>query len=197
MRILSCRTCPRRPTCLPAYASGECLAAFEDSVRQRELPEGRALVHQDDPFLGYYAVRSGALKAVVAASDGIDGVIMFLYPGDIAGLGAMTHRWPKSLVTLGPTRLCWIPEHAAKRPELAGRLTSLIEDRLQRMYRARIMRTSLHSAKRLAAFLIDAAYRLAHAPEAWFELPMLQREIASYLGLATASTNRALRELQQ
>lgn len=193
-----CRNCPCRPNCLPARVTGGPLAAFEGAIKQRELQQRHTLVREGDPFRGYYAVRSGSLKALAAGKDGTDSVIMFLFPGDIAGLGAVSHRWPKSLIALESTQLCWIPESVANQGGLESRLSWLIGVRLRRIYLAHINRASRVSARRLAAFLAEVGSRLApDGPEKRFELPMHQREIASYLGLTTEATNRAFGALRK
>lgn len=191
-----CRKCPCRLNCLPAQATGAPLSAFEGAITQKKLTRGSVLVRIGDPFRGYYAIREGTLKAVVSSANGDEGIGMFLYPGDIAGLGAVTHRWPKSLVALEPSQVCWIPESAAESSTLRSRLTWLIGVRLRRLYLAHMNRASQPRAKRLAGFLIEVAGRVAGAGESGFRLPMTQADIGSYLGLTQESTNRAFRELE-
>lgn len=201
-----CRRCPLRKQCLPANLNSSNLVEFERSVHSINIPKKRILVRSGERANSVFAVRSGVLKGLASTSlgmgtmmkiFGVEHIVTFMYPGDLAGLAATSGRWPGSLVALQDASLCQIPNSAIMSHGLLRRLIRLTGDRLQDVYRLHVALATYSSSKRLAMFLMNAGYGLGETPPTMdFYLPMSQSDIANYLGLRTESVNRAFKQLR-
>ncbi|HYW77850.1 MAG TPA: helix-turn-helix domain-containing protein [Gammaproteobacteria bacterium] len=195
-----CRDCPLLPRCIPAHLGGGELAAFERSIEQYSVVPGRVLVRRGDPFTTYVAVRQGLLKAMIPSVTGEERIGMFAYPGDIAGFGAQSGRWPGTLVAVVQSTVCHIPRSAIATLALKDRVIHLTAQRLHAIYDYHISITGGASReRRLARFLLDAARGLAATTPSRprFQLRISQHDLGTHLGMTKESVNRAFAGLKQ
>ncbi len=197
----SCHACRFKPECLPAELDGEPLNAFERNVLRQSRPvkAGQVLVRQGEEMHALYALRVGALKAVITTADGTERVIGFRFPGAIIGLAEPEQtQWARTFVALEDAWLCRIPMDAVTE-HLRRQLVKLMSHQLRQEYNYHLNLAFKSTAEKVGAFLLelsDTWHRRQLAAQR-FTLPMHYTDMASYLGMRHESVCRTLGSLEQ
>lgn len=197
----ACGACLFKPHCLPAGLDGHALAGFERAVERwrRPLAAGQVLVRQGDAKNALYALRIGALKAVIDSADGNERVLAFYFPGAVIGLPEPDlDAWARTLIALEDTWICRIPLHSLD-DVVFRQLVKLMSQSLRHEYQFHLTLTSRTGADKLALFLLEISEsrRRRHLSDHRFQLPMSYMDVASYLGMRHESLSRSLAELQR
>jgi len=159
------------------------------------------LWRQGEGFRGLFIVTQGSLKLVERASDGIDTVAGFRFPGDLLGLDALADgRHADEAVALEPLGVCRIDwDRVAEADRYAALDRELLLRQAGEARRLRRQRRSLHrgAVAALEDCLAEIRQALAVDADTPLRLPMSGAELASFLGIATETVSRALRQLER
>lgn len=105
-----CTQCALRPSTLFGCLPVEVLEDIHAPIEHLSLPPKAALYREGDPGRFIYTVRSGLLKLVQRAPNGISRIVGLLRQGDAAGLGALGgFHYLHGAEALYPTEVCRIP----------------------------------------------------------------------------------------
>jgi len=174
--------------------------------RARSLRRGAVLLRENDRTADLFVLSSGMMMSYVLLHDGSRQILRFLFPGDLAGAGALAYATsPESVVALADSVVCLfdraqVAAVMARHPRLALAMTAIdqaeraaMTDRL-----AGLGRTSAQA--RIAAVLLDIRDRMRRSGEEverGFALPLTQEEIGDASGLTAVHVNRMLRQLEE
>jgi CRP/FNR family transcriptional regulator len=198
MVVVDCASCLRSLGCWPAAAA---TAAQPQAVRLPTLAAGAALWRQGDAFRGVFVVTQGCLKLVERATDGIDTVAGFRFPGDMLGLDAVGDGLhADDAIALQPLTVCRIDwDRSAEADRYAALDREFLARQASEARRLRAQRRSLHrgAVAALSDCLAEIRAALAVEPDASLRLPMSGADLASFLGLAEETVSRSLRQLEE
>ena len=194
-----CLVCPVQG-CL-GRSNGESFSGWTDTLgpRQAVMPGSAPLFRAGERPMAIYSVRGGCLKTATVDADGNEHIRGFYLPGDIIGLDALgMSRHLSTATAVIPSQVCVAPLHELRRsldrdPMLAQRL---LERSGQQLAMALAISGNFTAEQRIAAFLIYMQQRLP-TPSGALRLPMPQRDIGSYLRLATETVCRTLKGFAQ
>lgn len=189
-----CSACASRSLSLCAGLDDRGMAALHAIGRRRTLSAGQVLSWAGDPAIVCANLVSGVLKVARQEAGGQAQIVGLLFPGDFAGDPFAT-RATDTIAALTEADLCVYPRAALAgtldRHPVAARL--LLRRTLATLAGARRSLPMLAHARadaRIAAFLIDMAYRSGVADDAEFQLPLSRGAIAEVLGLAIETVSR-------
>lgn len=196
-----CLICNLRRLCVGEGLDAQALSQMS-FVRCRRTPvlSGHSLVWEGDQFDTLYAVRSGVLKSMSMDAEGNERVRGFHFPGELIGLDALhggVHL--SSVESLTDSEICELPFSSLDRalqnlPPLRRHLMGLLSRHLAI---ALSQCGDFTAEQRIAAFLIDMAYRQSPpSTSPPLRLDMSRRDIANYLRLATETVSRVLTRLR-
>jgi CRP/FNR family transcriptional regulator len=170
----------------------------------RDVPAGRAIFRQGGKPECLFDIISGTLKLSQVSEDGRQIILGFPSSGELVGLtGGKEYRYAAE--TLTPTRLRLIRWTAFYRQLLQDRaarekLLGWI-DAQEEMTHEHIAMLALQSPlAKLAAFLlrqISRQKRGSGTDHVIIDLPMTQRDIATYLEIAPETCSRAMKKLRE
>ncbi|MGF6754129.1 helix-turn-helix domain-containing protein [Paraburkholderia sp. GAS42] len=201
-----CSTCSMRQLCMPQGLRAEDLPKLEALIcNARTVRRGEALYRTGDPFDNLYAVRSGALKTVMAHRLGREQVTGLKLAGEPLGLdGISTDHHACSAVALEDSSVCIVPYPALKRlcreiGSMQDRLHKLMGDQIVREAKQMMVLGSQSADERVAAFLVDVSERNAQRGYSSneFNLRMTREEMGSYLGITLETVSRTLSRFQK
>jgi CRP/FNR family transcriptional regulator len=164
--------------------------------RHAVIPGAPALFAAGDRLRSIYSVRAGCLKTYTVDSAGNEHIRGFHLPGDIIGLDAIHGgRCRSTVAAVVPSQVCVAPLAELGRalvasPQLAQRLT---EAASRELALALAIGGAFIAEQRMAAFLMHMKGRL-DSRDGLLRLPMPQRDIGSYLRLATETVCRTLKQ---
>lgn len=175
------------------------------TVSQRRVRAGQYLYRTGQPFHALYLVYAGFLKTRELAEDGREQVTGFRMHGDLLGVEAIgLDHHPCDAVALADSTVWVLPyppvlEACAEVPELQVRLAAALADEIRRDRSWMLTIGTLPAERRVAAFLLDLADRLAKLGFSGhhFILRMGRADIASFLALTHETVSRALSRLEQ
>jgi len=200
---IQCSTCNLRAGCLPAELEGQALANFERHVRHlhRPVKAGEVLVHQGSSVQSLFALRVGALKAVISSANGDENVVGFRFPGSVIGLiESEQPHWRRSYIAVVDSWVCHIPASAIQAENGVRRqLIRLMGARLREKHNVHLQLASNKGDRKLLSFLIQMSdnHRARGLSASRFYLPMTYIDLASYLGMRHESVSRTLAQLQE
>lgn len=204
---VTCQNCALYPTArVLGLEQFDCSTLNEVVLRDHPVTKNETLYQKGDPFRYLYLVHSGACASYASMASGIDRVMGFYLPGEIAGLSSIgqTH-YSHTTVTLEKGSICRLDY-------------SLLDTRISTNELLRVQHYLLHAAadyanqlqwerslmglqtaeQRVTAFLLNILNRLRKRGLPWqdFRLPMSRSSMAEYLGLASETVIRVLQALQ-
>lgn len=171
------------------------------ALQRVRLRRGEALYRQGDRCTRLNVVRSGALKSVACAPDGLAQVVAFHLAGEVAGIeGWPAGRHLATAVALEDTEVqVWAgtPAAGAGFP-LERAVSGLLGRELQRARQHQLL-ACRSAEQRLAGFLLDLSQRMRARgySSQEFLLRMSRSDIAGYLGLKLETVSRGMRSLQE
>jgi CRP/FNR family transcriptional regulator len=194
-----CLICPVR-TCLARRGSDPQTAAWSEMLAPRMaiMPGAGPLYSSGDRLRNVYSVRGGCIKAYTVDAEGNERIRGFYLPGDLVGLDAISDGVCLSTTAaVVPSQVCVAPLNGLKQlmsrqPELAQRL---LEQTSRELALALAVGGDYSAEQRMAAFLLHMRARLGGGKV--LRLPMPQRDIGSYLRLATETVCHTLKSLER
>lgn len=167
--------------------------------REGRLEPGTVLFRQGESFAAAYMVVRGSVRLCDTSEEGIDRIVDFRLPGELAGLEALgSGRYPHTAQAIDEVAVCRLKWPRAERAAASAAFFEqvLLKSAVQ-LERATRPWAGLPATERVARFLEDLAERLGTpgAPLEHFTLPMTRADIGSRLGLAEETVVRALAHL--
>lgn len=202
---VKCLACSLSRLCLPASLSADEVDKLERIVRRnRPLKKGEYLFKADEPMEHVFALRSGAIKSFLLATDGNERVTGFVLPGEMLGLDAIGAKYYRSYaVAMEVSLVCSI--RLDQLVELSGQIPGL-HYQLLHMLSMGIQGKDEHlrcchgrAEQRLAIFLLgmSARYHERGLRADVFNLPMSRGDIANYLDLTLETVSRLFSRFTQ
>lgn len=170
----------------------------------RDVPAGQAILRQGGRPECLFEIVSGTLKLSQVTEDGQQIILGFPSSGDLVGLtGGKEYRYAAETLTITRLRVIrWkafyrqLLRDSSAREKLLGWI-----DAQEKMMHEHIAILALPSPlSRLAAFLIrqiSQQKRGAAADCMTIDLPMTQRDIATYLEIAPETCSRTMKKLRE
>jgi CRP/FNR family transcriptional regulator len=204
-QVNQCERCPHRKTCVAKDIKTEMFPWLDQSLlRQRSLQKGRQVYWQNSPFKAVYIVRVGIVKTYQISSQGSEQTVGFHFPGDLIGAdGFYNGLHLYSAVTLDVAGVCILPFEKISRmlsnnQDFQKRFLSAMsggryEEQKNRMFLNR------SAEQRLAYFILFLSKQGQHQSQSplIFQLNILRKDIANYLGMAIETVSRNLTMFQQ
>ncbi|MDR3419555.1 MAG: helix-turn-helix domain-containing protein [Nevskia sp.] len=194
-----CLLCPVT-SCMARRNGGDHAQAWSEVLAPRTavMPGASPLFNTGDRQQAVYTVRGGCIKTYTVDADGNERIRGFFLPGDLIGLdglGCGVHLSNAAAVTA--SQVCVAPVGGLRtlmqsQPALAQRV---LEQTSRELAHALAMSGDFSAEQRLAAFLLNMRDRLGAGGT--LRLPMGQRDIGSYLRLATETVCRTLKSFER
>ncbi|MBF0614315.1 MAG: helix-turn-helix domain-containing protein [Magnetococcales bacterium] len=176
-------------------------------TRQIPMAKGARLFEAEQPFHGIYAVKKGSFKScALLDASGEQQITGFYLPGELLGLDAIrVGVYGYHAVALEASSVCQLPfmqveelgEHMAAFQE---QVIQVLVDQVRHDQRQTLLVGRRSAEERLGAFLLNLSERLERhgfGTGEGFRLPMLQNDIANYLGLSMETVSRTLRSFRE
>ncbi|MBF0427287.1 MAG: helix-turn-helix domain-containing protein [Magnetococcales bacterium] len=170
--------------------------------KRQPVAKGEMIFRSDQPFHGVYAVKSGSFKSYSLIDDQNEMIAGFYLPGELLGLDAIHSKiYGYNAIALEKSSVCLMPfnhleslgEHLRSFQE---QVIKILSDQIRQDQKQTLMAGRKTAEERLSAFLLNLTERYARhgftANE--FRLPMLQSDIANYLGLSMETVSRTMRK---
>ena len=204
--VVACSSCNLREICLPVGMTQTELEYVNSRLvaGRRKVARGETLFRAGDRFESLFPVWTGFFKTRVASKDGRDQVTGFQMAGELLGLdGIGSRRHEVDAVALEDSQVCVIPydEMEALAHEVASlqqQFHRIMSREIVRDHGVMLLLGSMHAEERLAAFLLNLAYRLRARgfSESSIILRMSREEIGSFLGLKLETVSRTFSKFQ-
>lgn len=198
-----CQQCPVRVAGPCKTLSDAALANLARSASPKVVPRHTSIIRQGDQMRYFYFLRAGAAKAIRSLANGRQTVVEFYLTNDVIGLSE-NEGYTFSATAVSDVLLCRFDRaavfHAGKTsPTLIAHLFGVASQELIAAQTQMLALGQLSAPKRLAAFLVGWCHRthIARAARTRVDLPITRSDLAEYLGVATETISRALRELRQ
>jgi len=205
-RRVSCNNCRLNTICLPLSLHLEDIDRLNEIVqRGKPVQKGEYLYRAHDIFHSVFAVRSGAVKAVVLRDNGEEQVTGFYLPGEIVGLdGLADNCYTNSVVALETSSVCEIPfsrleELSLKIPNLQRHFFQLMSREITQDQQIITLLSKNSADERIASLLLSISSRNSRRQlsASLFRLPMSRTDIGNYLGLTIETVSRIFTRLQK
>lgn len=205
-RKTNCHNCRLSNICLPISLHLDDVEKLNQIIqRGKPLQKGEYLYRANDVFDSVFAIRSGAVKALMISDKGEEQVTGFYLPGEVVGMdGIAEGRYTNSVIALETASVCEIPFHRME--ELSVKVPSLQRHFFQLMSREIAQDQQIISLlgkssaeERIAALLLSISNHNSRQQlsATAFRLPMSRTDIGNYLGLTIETVSRIFTRLQQ
>lgn len=205
-RKTNCHNCRLSNICLPISLHLDDVEKLNQIIqRGKPLQKGEYLYRANDVFDSVFAIRSGAVKALMISDKGEEQVTGFYLPGEVVGMdGIAEGRYTNSVIALETASVCEIPFHRME--ELSVKVPSLQRHFFQLMSREIAQDQQIISLlgkssaeERIAALLLSISthHSRQQLSATAFRLPMSRTDIGNYLGLTIETVSRIFTRLQQ
>ena len=202
---ISCAHCGLQRICFPKGLSSSEIVQLDQIVSSHPaIPRGSHLFAAGDAADFLYALKSGVVKLSRFDTTGNEVIHAFYLPGDVLGMEALESPvYPFDAIALDNCTFCRIQRDdfeilAQKIPSLNRQILSMMaqELRLEREHFDQLLNKT--AEERIAAFVLSISNRFhARGLDATsFRLPILHREVATYLGLTPETFSRVLKRFQ-
>lgn len=197
----TCHECGLKKLCFPfGLEKSEVLRLDALVKRKPALKKGDKLFSTGQVFQSVYAIKSGGFKLLSQQNSGEEKIIGFYLPGDILGIDALsTGEHSSTALALDHSSVCEIPYKELERlslqiPTLNRQLLSVMSKELndERMHAELLSRKG--AEERMALFIRWLSQRQARRGfnDKLFQLSLLHRDVALYLGLTPETVSRVL-----
>ncbi len=196
-----CEKCALNNICLPSGLDQKELDHLAEIIQSsKTVNKGQTLFRNGDPFDALYVVHAGIFKSTIEDKSGKEKIIQFHLPGEVVGLdGIYDSRYQTTVTALNSGAYCQIPfgdllQAAQSYPELQKQLFRLMSKNLNSCER---QHGELSAPAKLAAFFLSLARRFRERgfSPMEFDLPISQRDMANFLGMAEETLSRLLKKL--
>jgi len=197
-----CEKCALHNICLPSGLDQQELNHLAEIIQSsKTVNKGHVLFRAGDPFDALYVVHAGVFKSSVEDDSGKEKIIQFNLPGEVVGLdGIYDSRYQTTVTALSSGSYCKIPfnellQAAGEYPELQKQLFRLMSKNLNSCERAH---NELSAPAKLATFVLSLAQRFKDRgfSPLEFDLPISQRDMANFLGMAEETLSRLFKRFQ-
>ena len=202
----TCSKCNLKELCLPRGLNAENLEKLDHIVKgSHPIQKGKHIFRADDPFVSFYAVRSGSVKEYVLTELGEEQIIGFNFPGEILGFDAIEQdKHTCFAVALETTTFCSIPydkisDICKQVPDLQDQMFRLLSRELSNENKLLLTINKRSAEERIATFLVSLSSRfnkLGYSAKE-YNLPMSRQEIGNYLGLTIETVSRLFSKFQR
>lgn len=198
-----CQKCAVNSLCLPAGLSSAELIELETVISSSKITDkNKCLFNCGENFNALYVVHSGMFKSAILDENGKEKIINFHLPGEFMGLdGIHSDTYQSTATALTMSSFCKIPyegllEVTEDCPVIQKNLMKLMSKELCSCKKNHL---DLGSKAKLALFIktMSERFKLRGYSEDEFFLPISQRDIANYLGMAEETLSRVFKKLQR
>lgn len=197
-----CQKCSVNSLCLPSGLNKDELFELEAVISSSQIVDkNKKLFNNGDTFTALYVVHSGMFKTTTSDENGKERILSFHLPGEIMGLDGIhsdIHQTSSTALTM--SSYCKIPykelmEVAEDHPIIQQNLLKVMS---KEIFSCKKNHLDIGSKAKLALFIktISQRFKLRGYSEIEFFLPISQRDIASYLGMAEETLSRIFKKLQ-
>jgi CRP/FNR family transcriptional regulator len=198
-----CQRCAVNSLCLPTGLNKNELQELESVITASQIiDKNRTLFSYGESFESLYVVHSGMFKTTTVDENGKERIISFHLPGEIMGLdGIHSDEYQSTAVALTMSSYCKIPykgllDVAEDYPVIQHNLLKVMS---KEIYFCKKNHLDIGSKAKLALFIktISQRFKKRGYSDNEFFLPISQRDIASYLGMAEETLSRIFKKLQK
>jgi CRP/FNR family transcriptional regulator len=189
--------------CLPSGLNTNELQELESIISPSHITnKNKTLFSFGERFKSLYVVHSGMFKTTVVEENGKDRIISFHLPGEIMGFdGIHANNYQSTATALTMSSYCKIPFNdllgvAEDYPVINKNLINVMS---KEIYACKKNHLDIDSKAKLALFIKTLSQRFKYRgfSGSEFFLPISQRDIASYLGMAEETLSRIFKKLQK
>lgn len=171
----------------------------------RPVAKGETLFVEDQPFHGLYAVKKGSFKSYSQMEPQGEQILGFHLPGELMGLESIqSSNYEYNIIAMEASSVCLMP---FERLNTLGKDFALFQEQVIKLLleqvkddqRQQLLIGRRSAEERLGAFFLNLSERYAKhgfAPHE-FRMPMLQIDIANYLGMTMETVSRTLRSFRE
>lgn len=197
-----CTKCSVNTLCLPSGLNSAELHDLEKIIASSQIiDKNKKLFLIGDEFCSLYVVHSGMFKTTTVDENGKQRILSFHLPGEIMGLdGIHSELYQSTATALTMSSYCKIPYNALldvaeHNPIIQKNLLKIMS---KEIFSCKKNHVDLGSKSKLALFIqtISQRFVLRGYSGSEFFLPISQRDIASYLGMAEETLSRIFKKLQ-
>lgn len=197
-----CIKCSVNTLCLPSGLNSSELEDLESVIAQSQIiDKNRSLFSIGEDFNSLYVVHSGMFKTSTVEENGKERIISFHLPGEIMGLdGIHSETYQSTSTSLTMSSYCKIPYNslldiAEDYPIIQKNLLKIMS---KEIFACKKNHVDVGSKAKLALFIktISQRFKLRGFSDEEFFLPVSQRDIANYLGMAEETLSRIFKKLQ-
>ncbi len=179
------------------------LKDIESIIKSHNVCEKNHQLFKDgDVFQYIYVVHSGIFKSTIIDTDGRTRINHIYIPGEVIGLEAIHNNHYNATVSATDTAsYCVIPYNpllnlAKKHPQIQKHLLIMMSKKLNQ---CQVRLGDMPAKNKIARFikLLSDRYRQRGFSGDRFHLPLSQRDMANYLGMAEETLSRILGNLSK
>lgn len=197
----ACQTCIVRQFAESAPGSGSRYHQLIGQVRRTHFAPRKNLFTQGEPFAAVQIVTSGVVRLSRALLNGRRQVLGFALPGDLLD-ASLTPTHDFSADAVDQVLICQTPREVFatfvdSEPRLVRRLNDMLIEKLRCAEHQMAVLGHKSALERVACFVHNLHSRWAKVDprRKSFSMPMLQSDIADFLGLTIETVNRMLAQL--
>ena len=198
-----CQKCAVSSLCLPSGLNNEELKELESVIISSKITDKNTILFSiGENFKSLYVVHSGMFKTTTIDENGKERILSFHLPGEIMGLdGIYSDAYQSTSTALTMSSYCKIPfnnllEVSEDYPVVQKNLLKLMS---REIFSCKKNHLDIGSKAKLALFIktMSERFKLRGYSGKEFFLPISQRDIASYLGMAEETLSRIFKKLQK
>ncbi len=205
-RSITCASCGLQRICFPKGLTAKEVSRLDQLISsQPHVTKGRYIFRCGEVTKGLFALKSGVVKLARIDEHGNEIIHSFYLPGDVLGLEALDQPvYAYDAIALDECNLCMFAQQDL---EQLGRQMPSLNRQILHMMRLELERERNHfesltyrsADQRIAHFILSIVRRYqdrGYASDA-FRLPILHRDLATYLGLTPETVSRILKKFQK
>jgi len=198
-----CHKCSVNSLCLPTGLDNSELQELESIISPSIITDkNKTLFSCGEKFKALYVVHSGMFKTTVIEENGKERIVSFHLPGEIMGLdGIHAKTYQSTSTALTMSSFCKLPfkdllDVAEEYPIINKNLINVMS---KEIYACKKNHLDIGSKAKLALFIrtLSQRFKTRGYSDTEFFLPISQRDIASYLGMAEETLSRIFKQLQK
>ncbi|MFK8010535.1 MAG: cyclic nucleotide-binding domain-containing protein [Marinicellaceae bacterium] len=198
-----CQKCAVNSLCLPSGLSSIELQDLESIIASSLLTDkNKMLFTIGEEFKALYVVHSGMFKTTTVDENGKEKINSFHLPGEIMGLDSIhLEKYQSTASALTMSSFCKIPfnnlmDLSIDYPIIQKNLINVMS---KEIFNCKKNHLDIGSQAKLALFikLISMRFKTRGYSDTEFFLPISQRDIANYLGMAEETLSRVFKKLQK
>lgn len=181
----------------------EDLEPMADLCQLRRLAKGEVLFRENEPYLGFYIVRTGVLKIFRSNLAGKEQVLRMVGPGESFGEAPMGDRggFPATVQAERASEVVLVPaagfsEQMMRNPRLGMRLLASTATQLRHLVTLVDDLTLKNVEARFSLYLLRLSGKMPPDAGQEVEIPVTWQVLASHLGCTSESLSRLLKFLK-